>query len=209
MPIFDELLLKVAMQEKLTPSELESFRQEAKALNEAKEFVGKINKPGGIYLEKFRLGTGGINPDGTVLFPFVAAKSYHATDTNISDATFTTVTFNANQYGNNLAFRLDTDNQRIYILTKAKAFSATIAHAWEANAAGVRRADFQYFDVAGNNLGTALLSVIGGFAVEENWFTATRIADLPDTTEYIRCRVKQTSGGNLHLVSFSIDLHIV
>lgn len=39
MPLFDELLMKVARQEPLAPVELENFRQEARALNDVKEFV--------------------------------------------------------------------------------------------------------------------------------------------------------------------------
>jgi hypothetical protein len=40
MPLFDQLLLKVAQKETLSPMELESFRQEAKRLNDIKEGVG-------------------------------------------------------------------------------------------------------------------------------------------------------------------------
>lgn len=39
MPIFDELLVKIANNETLTPLELENFRQEAKALGEIKNLV--------------------------------------------------------------------------------------------------------------------------------------------------------------------------
>lgn len=209
MPLFDELLVKIAEGKKLDAGELDSFRQNAQALSDVMEFVGDMKTPGFTYIKNLRLDSSGIEADGTILHPFVAEKAYHATDTDILNGTFTAVTFNNNKYGNSNAFRLGDDNIKIYLLTKAKAFFVTLSHAWSANAVGSRRVDFQYYDNQGSLMGTALLSVMPSAGIEEDWFTATRLADLPDGTEYIKCRVKQTSGGTLKLVYFAVDLHVI
>lgn len=209
MPAFDDLLTKLARGEKLDALELEQFRQESRALNEALQFVTAMNQPGFTYARNLRIDTKGIEADGTILHPFVAEKVYHASDTPIANNTFVDVTFNQNKYGNSAAFRLDDGNQKIHLLTKAKAFFATLAHGWQANSTGVRRVDFQYYDASDVLIGTALLQVVPGTAVDETWHTATRLADLPDQTAYIKCRVKQTSGGSLNLVYFACDLHVV
>jgi hypothetical protein len=204
---FADLMTKIAAGEKLDVREADEMRLLSQKFDDIAAWVEQGRKTP--YVDSIRIGAGGVAPDTTILDPFVVEKTYHATNTSIADATFTTVTFNQNKYGNRPSFVLDAGNQKIFIKSKARAFWCNIAHAWEASATGVRRVDFQYFDSANTLLGTALLTVMQGFAVEENWFTANRIADLPSTTSYIKARVKQTSGGALHLVYFAVDLHFL
>lgn len=210
MSDFRTILEKMSRREELTPVEYETLLGDAKTLDDALAFVKALDVGSGMtYIEHLRLGQNGINADRNVLSPFVAAKVYHATDTQITNNTNTFVTFNSNVYGNNAAFSLDADMQRVYIKTKAKAFFCNAAHSWQASATGHRWVDFLFYNSSGTLLGTTQLTLVGGVATEENWYTASRLMDLTDETSYIKMRVKQTSGGNLYLVYFSLELHVI
>lgn len=203
------VLVKVAMGEKLSPVELELLKQNAETLDAALEMYKSMSKvPGEIAIEHLRLGASGITADKNILQPFNATKLYDVSDTTITNATFTEVTFNYNAYGNSQAFKLGSDNKKVHIQTKAKALFCTMTHAW-ASGTGFRRVDFQYYTVTGSLIGTALFSIVPAATGGENWFTATRIADLPDNTDYIMMRVHQNSGGDLKLVYAAIDLHVI
>lgn len=195
----------------LSDVRLDEIRRVFNELADREALYKTLLEPGKkTFIETLHLGVGGIQPDRYISPVFVGEKAYSAVDTVINNNTFTYVTFNNNKYGNCFAFELASDNQKILIHSKAQAFDCILTHGWEANNVGVRRADFEYYDSKDTLLGTALIAInTTGSNTEEAWFTDTRKADLPEKTSYIKCRVKQTSGSNIHLVYFAIDLSLL
>ena len=193
MPVFDELLVKVAKGETLTPQELEQFGQEAKALGEVKNAVKSWLQPGSAD-PKF----GQIHADGGefVTPPMSGAYFEYFGTATIANNTDTVVTFD-DIYGKPTSYRVEGD--KFYTLVAGKFYFFAGVVEWEANATGRRSATISAYDQNGVLQWGQLLHTFAphGTAIDDLPFVCP--LGITFDNAYLQFSVYQDSGGGLDL----------
>lgn len=208
MPLFDELLLRVARREELSPIELEDFRTQAKRLNEVKDRVESWMTPADND-PKFRVVRGQTlhvdHPLNHLVFNMQA-------DLSVSDVTNTYITFDQ-KYGYSLEFTIDlvNDPQKIYVKYPGRDFYFSGLAQWAANATGYRAVFLEGFTTGGVSLGSVPLYTAPGHSLTDNWspFFFLINSENISALEYFKLFAFQSSGGSLTLKSLLCGVHVI
>jgi hypothetical protein len=197
MPLFDDLLVKIALGEVLTPSELEAFRQEARALNDVKNTVTGWLHPGSAnpQFQSFTVMT----PPRWKQSPLHTYSFQRQTDRTVPNNTADYITFDT-FYQHGSAFEVDpTDATKIVVANPGPTFQVSGVVNWDNNATGYRYIALEGFKQDGTSLGFVGLHLFPGTATEDNSFPISYVADLAQLAEmkYMKFFLRQTSGGNL------------
>jgi hypothetical protein len=206
MPLFDDLLFKVANQEKLSESELSAFRLEAQKLNVIKEAVGFWLPPGG-NMPKIQSPT--LGQPTWIESPLHVLQVVKTGLTNVADNTSTPVTWDATLTNNKgKLFRVDSaDASRIYVMYTGVNFAIVGTHQWESNTTGYRQVKATFYDKDGNSLGSQVYSTISPVQTDVTYGTVADVVIAPDFVDlaYFKISVAQTSGGVLDLNSIRLS----
>jgi hypothetical protein len=197
MPVFDELLVKIALGEILTPSELEAFRQEARALNDVKNAVSAWMQPGSNSPQFQSISV--LSPPKWKQSPLHTYSFQMQTDLSVVNNTKTFVTFDT-FYQHGSAFEVDpSDQTKIMVVNPGPTFMISGIVNWDNNATGYRYAALEGFKEDGTSLGFVGFHLFAGTATEDNSFPVSFVADLAQLAEmkYFKIFLRQTSGGNL------------
>jgi len=206
MPLFDELLLKVAKNETLTPSEMEDFRLEAGKLNEIKEAVGSWLPTGSRFP---RIETPVFGQPQWTDSPLHVLQVVKTALADVADNTLTYITWDATLTRNKgKIMRVDSaDASKIYVTYRGVNFSILGTHQWESNTTGYRSVGATYYDKDGNSLGSQNYSVLPPVQTDQTYCPIADVVIAPDFVDlsYFKVYVRQTSGVPLDLNSIRLS----
>ena len=201
MPLFDELLVKVAEGKELSPPELSAFRLEARKLNQIKEAVGSWFPP----------GSSGANPRFDQIyaqggrFAVVPLSMLHLEVFGdvvqvIPNNTTTPVNFDTVQ-GHPNSLRWDeNDPTKIFSLDTSKKYAFIGSVQWEAHATGRRGIHIEAFNKDGvSQWGQTLHSLKPTGTNSDTMPFASGLVGFTFESAYFKVTVVQTSGGALDL----------
>lgn len=200
MPLFDELLLKVARREELSPIELEDFRSQAKRLNEVKDMVESWQQAG---RKTPHFSSPSISNPLFLTSALSVLSLQRTTDTSITSGVDTYISWE-NADGKSKAFGWDSaDPTKVKILYPGQAFTLLGRTAFTANATGYRNTKMEAFDSDNNSIG-----VVGTFYSAPGWTGSDNVnpwvftipENLVQNMAYFKLTVGQTSGAPLDLL---------
>jgi hypothetical protein len=206
MALFDEILVKMAQGDKLTPSELEELRQAARALDETKNAVKGWLQSGSSdpRFGQMRADSGRftVAPVGTLYL-----EVFGDVPQTIPDNTETAVLFDT-VAGNPPTLRWDIDDPtKIYTLVPGKRYAFIGVAQWEANATGRRAAHINAYDEADvHQWGQTLHSLKPEGTESDTMPFAQGLVGDAFERAYLQVTVYQNSGGDLDLEYFSFAI---
>jgi hypothetical protein len=206
MALFDEILVKMAQGDKLTPSELEELRQAARALDETKNAVKGWLQSGSSdpKFGQMRADSGRftVAPIGTLYL-----EVFGDVPQTIANDTETAVLFDT-VAGASPTLRWDIAEQtKIYALSPGKRYAFIGVAQWEANASGRRAAHINAYDESGVHQWGQTLHSLKPEGTESDTMPFAQ-GLVGDTFEraYFQVTVYQNSGSDLDLEYFSFTI---
>jgi hypothetical protein len=205
MALFDQLLVKIAQNEPLSPSELEELRQAARAMEETKNAVKSWLQPGSSdpHFGQMRAEGGlfTVAPLGTL---YLEMDGYD-TPQVIPDDTITPVSFTSSG-GQPRAIRWESATPtKIYPIDPKKWYAMIGAVEWEANGNGRRAVTIDAFDSDDVNLGGFTLHSLAPHGTDPDTMPISYVFFISSTdTAYLKVNVFQNSGGDLDMNFFTL-----
>jgi hypothetical protein len=196
---FSDLLLKIAKGEKLTPLELVNLRDQARAMEDARQIVSGQNN----VLIRNTFETRPVflrSPSDTILFT-------RTTDTSISNNTATYITFETTTGKSDTFYLNPSDLSQVKAKWAGNVFMVMGYDEWASNASGYRAVQIEVFDAVGTSLGVTNLHVsapVNGDVTAKSWIMVVN-KDIFPSFDYFKMIVRQTSGGALDLRTFYIQ----